>query len=43
MSISVIIPTYKAVDWNNFHEEKDNTNPVQYVACSGNSCEIINF
>lgn len=35
--------TYNNVDWSKFYEEKDNTNPTQYVACSGNSCEVITF
>jgi intein/homing endonuclease len=35
--------TYKPVPWEEFIEEDDNTKPTEYVACSGNSCEIIKF
>lgn len=35
--------TYKPVEWNKFFEENDNTKQKDYVACSGNSCEIISF
>ena len=35
--------TYKPVPWEEFIEEQDNTKSTEYVACSGNSCEIIKF
>lgn len=35
--------TYKSVPWEEFLEENDNTKQKDYVACSGNSCEIISF
>lgn len=35
--------TYKTIPWEEFLEEEDNTKPTEYVACSGNSCEIIRF
>lgn len=35
--------TYKNVPWEEFIEEQDNTKRKDYVACSGNSCEIISF
>lgn len=35
--------TYKTVPWEEFFEEQDNTKPTEYVACSGNSCELIKF
>lgn len=35
--------TYKHVPWEEFYEEVDNTKPTEYVACSGNSCEVIRF
>lgn len=35
--------TYKAIPWEEFLEEEDNTKPTEYVACSGGACEIIRF
>lgn len=35
--------TYKEVIWEDFYEENDNTKQKDYVACSGNSCEIVSF
>ena len=35
--------TYKSVPWEEFLEENDNTKRKDYVACSGNSCEVISF
>ena len=35
--------TYKSVPWEEFFEENDNTKRKDYVACSGNSCEVISF
>ena len=35
--------TYKNVPWENFTEVCDNTTPTQYIACSGQSCEMITF
>ena len=35
--------TYKPVNWEEFYEENDNTKRKDYVACSGNSCEVISF
>ncbi|GAG86733.1 unnamed protein product, partial [marine sediment metagenome] len=35
--------TYKEVNWSEFYEKNDNTKRKDYVACSGNACEIISF
>jgi ribonucleoside-triphosphate reductase len=35
--------TYKNVPWEEFFEENDNTKQKDYLACSGNACEIISF
>ena len=35
--------TSRHVPWKKFIEEIDNTKSSEYIACSGNSCEIINF
>ena len=34
---------YKQVPWEDFIEENDNTKPSEYIACSGNTCEVIRF
>ena len=35
--------TYKHVPWENFYEDNDNTKHEEYIACSGNSCEVVRF
>lgn len=35
--------TYIKVPWEEFYEEQDNTKQKDYVACSGNACEVITF
>ena len=35
--------SYKNVPWIEFLEDSDNTKPSENIACSGNSCELINF
>jgi intein/homing endonuclease len=35
--------TYQNVPWDQFFEDKDNTKRTQYLACSGNKCEIVRF
>ena len=32
---------YKEVDYTNVIEEYDNVKPIQEIACSGGTCEII--
>ena len=35
--------TYKHVPWEKFYEDNDNTKHEEYIACSGNSCEVVRF
>lgn len=35
--------TYQSVPWEKFYESNDNTKPSDFVACSGDKCEIIKF
>jgi hypothetical protein len=35
--------TYVNVEWDQFFEDDDNTKATEYIACSGNKCEVIRF
>jgi len=37
---NMLIRGYRAVDWSEFKESEDQTNPLGEAACSGGSCEL---